>query len=304
MRSQTLQVAGIVALGAVISLSILRPWRAVSPPVAAALPAVTSETAPVVQTLAPPPLEAPRTDSAVPPPARTFRLPAVASAAPEIAAKPKQETAKRPPPAAILVPKDWLLRGTGPESYEVRSDKAEVFTGQASVRMASLKKDIPTTAFASLLQTAVAAPWVGQRVEFSMSTKREGLRMSYDVWIRAIDAGNVVIAYDEAQMFAAKPDWKRATATIDVPWSAAEIAYGVNLHGVGTLHVDNAQLEAIDKSLPAPTHNIPAKLGVMAQDANKNGALATPSNLDFEDVGPADESFREAPKDQVNRTRF
>jgi hypothetical protein len=301
MRSQTLQVAGVIALGAVISLSILRPWRVTSPSVAPALSAVAPETVPQVRAPASP-LETHRTDSAVPPPTRTFRLPAVA--APVSEAKPKEETAQRPPPAPILVPKNWLLRGTGPESYEVRSDKAEVFTGQLSVRMASLKKDIPVTAFATLMQTAGAAPWVGKRVEFSLSTEPEGLRTTYEVWIRAVDAGNVVIAYDEAQTFGAKSDWKKKAATIDVPWSAAEIAYGVSVHGAGRLHVDNAQLTLIDKSMPAPTHNMPAKLGIVAQDANKNGPLAMPSNLDFEDVGPADDSFREIPPDQINRTRF
>jgi hypothetical protein len=300
MRSQGLQVAGIVALGALIALSIVRPWRATEPSVEP-LPAMTAASPPIVPAPATAPLEAPRTESDAPPPTRTFRLPAVASAIPSSAVK--DETEKRPP-VQILVPKDWLLRGTGPENYEVRSDKAEVFTGQSSVRMASLKKDVPPTTFASLMQTASAAPWVGKRVEFSMSTKPHGLRATYDVWIRAIDAGNAVIAYDEMQTFGAKSDWKKTAATIDVPWSAAEIAYGINLHSTGGLNVDDAQLTLIDKSLSAPMRNRPAKLGIVVQDANKDGPLGMPTNLDFEDVVPAGDAFREIPQDQVGRTRF
>ena len=304
MRSQTLQVAGIVALGAVIGLSIVRPWRATEPSVAAPFSAAAAKAVPIVQRPPATPLATVRIDSDAPPPTRTFRLPAMASAIPDVAVKSKEETAKRPPPAQILVPKDWLLRGTGPESYEVRSDKADVFTGQSSVRMASLKKDIPATTFASLMQTAMAAPWVGKRVEFSVSAKQETLRTTYEVWIRAVDAANVVIAYDELQMFGDKNQWKKRSVTIDVPWSAAEIAYGVNLHNAGTLHVDDAQLTLIDKSLPAPTRNLPAKLGIVAQDADKNGPRAMPTNLDFEDVIPADGSFREIPQDQLGKTRF
>lgn len=297
MRSQTLQVAVIVALGACVGLLISRPWQ---PSEAPAAPAVTSpEPAATVQisTLA-------GTDP-TPPPTRTFKLPTLASAPAVEAAPPKEKAsaAKAAPPAPLFVPKDWLLRGAGPQNYDVRSERNEVLAGQASVLMAAKDKDIARTQSASLMQTASAAPWIGKRIEFSVNVKA-GRLQEWDVWVRAIDAGNVVIAYDESQVAASKIEWRKGAATIDVPWSAAEIAYGIKVYGPSRLYVDDTHLTVLDKSLPAPMRNRPDKLGVVAQDASKNGALGMPSNLDFEDIVPADETFRELPQERLDRARF
>jgi hypothetical protein len=82
------------------------------------------------------------------------------------------------------------------------------------------------------------------------------------------------------------------------------VAYGINLHGPGSLHIDAARVDALDRNVPAPKHNLPGRLGVVVQVANEKGPLARPSNLDFEDAVPADPSFREVPKDELGRTRF
>jgi hypothetical protein len=286
MHSQTLRVALIVALGALLALLILRPWQSSDEP---PVPPVARAPGPVAQA------------PVLPAPAQTFRLPKVAPAVP--VAKAKEPPAKRAPPGPVLVPKDWLLRGSAPQNYDLRSERAEVFANQMSVVMIAHDKDVARSQFASLMQTAVAAPWLGKRIEFAVNVKAARFQ-NWEVWVRATDSSNVVIAYDEWGVAASKLEWRRGAAVIDVPWSAAAIAYGVNFHGSGKMYVDDTHLNVLDKGLPAPLHNLPAKLGVVVQDESQDGPLPMPSNLDFEDAAPADPTFRERPKDRLDRSRF
>lgn len=115
---------------------------------------------------------------------------------------------------------------------------------------------------------------------------------------------NVVIAYDESGVAASKIEWRKGAAVIDVPWSAAQIAYGVNFHGSGKMYVDDTHLNVLDRGIPVRTHNLPSKLGVVVQDESGDGPLPMPSNLDFEEVTQADQTFREQPKDRLDRSRF
>jgi hypothetical protein len=145
MGSRTIQLAVFVVLGVGIGLLITRPWRGDS--AAESVESAPERSVPQVSATANP---------EPPPPKRTFNLPAMRLAsAPTVAIQTKEETAeKRAPPA--LVPKDWLLRGSGPEHYDVRSDKTEVMSGQMSVLIAVREKKPPPTLFASLMQSVVA----------------------------------------------------------------------------------------------------------------------------------------------------
>jgi hypothetical protein len=302
MGSRAIQLALIVALGVGVGLLISRPWSSSteSPAPAVAAPTATEEPAsrPAVE-----PSSATTSPSEPAQPRRPFKLPAmtVASAAPQVVIK--QETAK-PEAPPILVPKDWVLRGTGSEHYDASSDKSEVLSGQYSVRFAAHDKNVAYTEFASLMQSVVAEPWLGKRVVFSLSWKGRGLVQDVEVWIRALDAGRVVIAHNNAGSRYSKPEWKKSTVAIDVPWSAAEITYGVNLRATGGAWVDAAKLDAVDRNAAVGARNLPGELGVIAQESTANGPLAMPSNMDFEDVGPATDAFRRAPKDQLGRSRF
>src|SRR5262249_5839055 len=155
---------------------------------------------------------------------------------------------------------------------------------------------VPNTQFASLMQAVVAAPWLGKRVVFSVSYKMRYRWQDLEIWLRALDGSNVVIAYDAVHVHYTTAEWKKATVALDIPWSASEIAYGANLRGVGSVWIDAARLDVVDKSVPVVTGNYPAQLGVVAQDASVNGPLGMPSNMDFEDVVVADETFRLVPK--------
>ena len=304
MRSRGLQLAIVIALGVGIGLLMTRPWQGAEEPEARDVPVVANDDAGVTQVTESatslPSLAELKSGPIEPPPSRSFRLPPMA--APVVERKPKAD-AKRPLPP-LLVPRHWLLRGTGPSGYDVKSDRDEVFTGQASVQLVSHDKNVAATKFGSLMQTVLADPWVGKRVEFSMSTRSAEFRRHFELWIRATDSGGAVIAHGHVESLYGKPEWQKATVVMDIPWSAAEVAYGINLDGAGKVWVDNAQVKVVDKSIELAGRTRPSELGVIVQTADRNGPLAMPANLDFEDVVPADEAFREIPQDELGKTRF
>jgi hypothetical protein len=295
MGGRTLQLTLLVVVGAGLALLVIQPWDS-DVPVARPMPALPSQSGTSARVAAP---AHPNTKEVSPPPARSFHLPVMASAS-------AVRTEAAPDAAAtVLVPKDWMLRGTGPQNYDVRSDKAEVLSGQASVRFVSRKQDIPNTEFGSLIQTVIADPWLGKRVVFTVNWKPKGFRQDVQLWVQALDASRVVIAYNEVLSRYAKEQWQRSSVALDVPWSATEIVYGVNMRGTGQINIDGARFDVVDKSIDINARTIPGALGVVAQETSDKGPLASPSNMDFEDIVPVETTlFREVPKDRLGRSRF
>jgi hypothetical protein len=205
----------------------------------------------------------------------------------------------------LKLPKDWLVRGTAPDKYLIASDRTHAMSGQSSVLIAAHDRNVAATTFASLLQSVVAEPWLGKRVVFTVNVRPDN-RFGDEVvvWIRALDASNVVISYNEWEAAYVKFDWQKQSVAIDVPWSATELAYGVNVYASSKMWIDGAQFDSVDRNVDVGARNVPSKLGVTAQDASEKGALARPSNLDFEIIVDADGNLLEAPKDQLGRTKF
>jgi hypothetical protein len=288
-------------LGVVVGLLVTRPWQH-----DAQLEASVTEPVPSAPAgaAAPPSasVEPSKPVTASAPPARTFRLPTMNVASlPETRAK----TTKPAEVAPLRLPKDWLVRGTAPDKYLITSDKAHAMSGQSSVLIAAHDRNVAATTFASLLQSVVAEPWLGKRVVFTVNIEPgEWFGDDVAVWIRALDASNVVISYNEWEAAYVKKDWQKQSVAIDVPWSATEIAYGVNVHGSSKMWIDGAQFDAVDKNVEVGARNIPSRLGVTAQDASERGPLALPSNLDFEIIVDGNGNPLEAPKDQLGRKKF
>jgi hypothetical protein len=299
MASRAIQLAGIVAAGAIVGLLVTRPWHGDGRREASSEEPVTS--APTAAPLATP-VEPPK-ESASPGslPPRTFKLPTM-NVASVPAARVKE--AKPVEVVPLKLPKDWLVRGTGPEHYLVSSDKSEVMSGQSSVLIAAHDKDVARTTFASLMQSVVAEPWLGKRVVFTINLKSNTFRDEIVLWVRALDAGNIVISYNEWGAQYSKADWQKQSVAIDVPWSATEIAYGVNVYASSRFWIDGAQFDAVERNVDVNARNIPGNLGVTAQDASDRGPLALPSNLDFEIIVDANGNLLEAPKDKLGRKKF
>ena len=63
-------------------------------------------------------------------------------------------------------------------------------------------------------------------------------------------------------------------------------------------------LRVVDNAVPVTGPQNAHQIGVIAQQVSVYGALANPSNLDFEDVQIARERQPPPPKDEIKGTRF
>jgi hypothetical protein len=212
-------------------------------------------------------------------PTVTFRLPKVAAAKGEAPPPPSK-------PSSIRIPNNWLLRGSASKNYELRSDGDTVFTGNFSAMLSSHDKDVSPNLSGSGVQAVLAAPYVGTRVELSAMLRGEGMRNAGSVWMYVTDPSRVIIAYQVAQMNpSADPgEWGRYGVVMDILFHGEVLAYGFTLQGKGKLWVDDVHLRVVDNTVPVTGPQNLHQVGVIAQAVSVDGALANPTNLDFEDV--------------------
>lgn len=232
-------------------------------------------------------------------PTVVFKLPKMASARAGDAPPP-------PEPEALQIPKDWLLRGSGSKNYELRSDQETAFAGNFSALLSSHDKDVSPNLSGSGIQAVLAAPYVGTRVELSAVLRGAGMRNAGSVWMYVTDPSRVIIAYQVAQM-APAPDvseWTRYRVVMDIPFHGEVLAYGFTLQGKGKLWVDDVHLRAVDNNVPVTGPQNLHQVGVIAQAVSVDGALANPTNLDFEDVQITRERQPPPPRDEIKGTRF
>lgn len=233
------------------------------------------------------------------PPKVVFQLPKMAS--------PRGEAPPPPAKAAtIRVPNSWLLRGSGSKNYELRSDGDTVFTGNFSAVLMAHEKDVSPNLSGSGIQAVLAAPYVGTRVELSAMFRGEGMRNSGSVWMYVTDPSRVIVGYQVAQMDPAVDpgQWARYRIVMDIPFHSEVLAYGFSLQGKGKLWVDDVHLRAVDSNVPLTGPQNAHTLGVVAQQVSADGALANPTNLDFEDVQITRERQPPPPPDEIKGTRF
>jgi hypothetical protein len=232
----------------------------------------------------------------------TFRLPKMA---------PPREQAKAPAAAAkadgtIHIPRDWLLRGSGSKNYELRSDRAIAFTGNFSAALISHNKEVAPNLSGSGIQSVLAAPYIGTRVELTAMLRGEEMRNAGSIWMYVTDPSRVIIAYQVSQMspMADAGEWTRYRVVMDIPFHGEVLAYGFTLQGKGKLWVDDVHLRVVDTAVPVTNPQSKPQIGVIAQAVSIDGALANPKNLDFEDVQATQERQPPPPPDEIKGTRF
>jgi hypothetical protein len=292
MRKRATQLVLIALAGALIAW-----WFAREPESSSRRPVVRTD---VIEEVLPP-----ASPAASPARERSFKLPEMPASKPEI-----KFAAPPPPPPAFGVPKDWLLRGSASKNYELRSDKANAFSGNASVVLRSHDGEVQPNLTGSAVQAVLAAPYVGKRVELTVamrSASRFGGPTAM-AWMYVTDPARVVIAYQLVQMRLetgqGKNEWGRYRVVMDVPWHGEVLAYGFSLQGRGELWADDMHLTAVDPNVPLTGSQNSYQLGVIAQAISVDGALANPSNLDFEDILMTRERQEPPPRDTIDGTRF
>jgi len=291
MNNRAVQVVLIGVVGALIGWWLMRDADVRRPVKTEVIEEVLQRDTPV--------RPAPGNAEARPPPKVTFQLPRMAA--------PKGETAPPPPqPTSIRIPNNWQLRGSASKNYELRSDGDTVFTGNFSAMLSSHDKDVSPNLSGSGVQAVLASPYVGTRVELSAMLRGEGMRNAGSVWMYVTDPSRVIIAYQVAQMSpTADPgEWGRYGVVMDIPFHGEVLAYGFTLQGKGKLWVDDVHLRAVDNTVAVTGPQNLHQVGVIAQAVSVDGALANPTNLDFEDVQITRERQPPPPPDEIKGTRF
>jgi len=292
MGKRVFQLVVIACLGALVAWWISRDEPEPAPVATAPRPRPTVR----VEQL-PPAQSAPTQENSV-----TFRLPTMPPPLPEPNAAPLPEGADQ-----ISVPRDWFLRGSAARNYELRSDRQKVLSGNFSAVLSSHAKEIQPNLSGSAVQAVLAAPYVGTRVELSAALRPdENIGGDGSLWIYATDPARVVVGYKSVRVSqgGSSREWQRLHIVMDVPWNAEVIAYGFSLQGKGALWIDDAKLVPVDTSVPTTGRENNHQLGVIAQAVSVDGALANPTNMDFEDVHVTRERQPAAPPDEIKGTRY
>jgi hypothetical protein len=314
MRSRALQLGLLVALGGALGLLLTRSWREPSP--APTLPAPTVELdAPAVSSeskASTRPAGLATAEHELPPPAaREFKLPAMrpptAASPPAAMATRAGDTTPKRPDSTVIVPKNWLLRGTSPQSYDMMTDRTQVHSGAASVLIRSHDKNISPALNGSVLQAAVAESLLGKRVELSAFLRAEDVReRTVGLWFMATDSNNLLLASETSRTEFPKimNEWTRVRLVVDVPWSAAQVSYGATLAGKGALWIDDLRLTTVDRAAMALTSTtLPRQLGQPVSPPGGQGPLPRPENLDFEETMAAEATLRDKPPESLTEIR-
>lgn len=297
MGKRVLQLVAIALAGALMVWWQRREPQA-APPAATSIARERMPVSTVAASL--PPAETPPTPIAQPRPAGLAAPAAAPALTPSEAA---------PPPGSFEVPKDWLLRGSNAKSYELRTDLTNALSGNASAVLMSHDTEVQPNLVGSALQAVQAAPYLGLRMELTAATRGEGWGTTGEVWLYTVDPAGVVLTF---QNLLVRPEsvprtrtqWRRHRIVMDVPTHADTVVFGFSVRGRGKLWADDFQLTAVDKSIPLTSGYTADPVGVVAQATSSEGALAKPSNLDFEYFAVTRERQAPAPRDAINATRF
>jgi hypothetical protein len=263
------------------------------------VPAPSAEAKPAM----PAPASAPEPPPSATESASTFNLPVL-----RVRPVPLDASPPPPDPVQFEVPKDWLLRGSASKNYELRSDRTTAFTGNYSAVLMSHEKDIQPNLSGSAVQAVLASPYVGKRIELTLAMRAErSPGTTGAVWMYVTDPARVVIAFQISHFRTDRTrggEWGRHHVVMDVPWHGEVLAYGFTVQGKGKVWADDVRLAAVEPSVPLTNSQSTYQLGVIAQAVSADGALANPSNMDFEDTLITRQRQDPPPPDEVRGTRY
>lgn len=182
--------------------------------------------------------------------------------------------------AAPTTPIGWFMGAGGNlGKYASSLDHDGPLEGAACARLSS--QSATPAEFATLMQAANAASFIGKRVRFTAQVKSKDVAGSAYLWFRADRADGASIAFDNMQNrpIRGSTDWQLYSLVLDVPESATVLAYGIGLSGSGTTWLDAAQIEVVDQTVPTSgkKRNILPKPPI-----GEKWIKAAPFNLNFE----------------------
>lgn len=145
--------------------------------------------------------------------------------------------------------KGWILSGSHPASYEMKTDGKVFHTGTKSGLLTS-KTEVPDGQFGTMMQSFSADKWIGKRIKLSCFLKTKDA-VKCGVWCRVDNASSDVIQFDnmDNRPIYGTTDWNFYSIVLDVPKESASIHFGILLSGTGEVWADGFKFEEVDLSV-------------------------------------------------------
>ena len=167
------------------------------------------------------------------------------------------------------LPAGWFKAGSHPTEYDMGLDESVRRPGgKSSATVKGIASKM--SGFGTLMQMSQPGQYAGKRVRLSGYVKSDKVTDWAGLWFRVDGATNDVLAFDNMQQRAIKgtTDWTRYEIVLDVPASAARLAFGILLAGGGQVWMDDLKFEIVPTTVKTTGQGM--------------GAASAPSNLDFE----------------------
>ena len=143
----------------------------------------------------------------------------------------------------------WEIAGTRRRDYGIGTDSAVLHSGHASGYISSITDRI--SGFGTLMQTAEAGEYRGQRVRMSAYVKTKGVSEWAGLWLRVDGpSGTIIIDNMQDRPIQGDTDWTQYEIILDVPEDSVNIAFGILVEGRGQAWVDDFQFEVVGQDVP------------------------------------------------------
>jgi AraC family transcriptional regulator len=188
--------------------------------------------------------------------------------------------------AADSIPAHWFLSGypSPPRGeYSVALERTLAYEGTGS---GLLKSIAPNAQHGTLMQSAAADSYKGKKIKLRAFLRSRDVIQRAGLWVRSNDAAGTVLTFRNCFSPGARQsfvrgdsDWRAAEISLDVPATAVELAFGVQMVGTGSVWIDNVTIEVTGESDPAAPQFLPVTMDTPIVPSNPPGR---PQNLDFE----------------------
>ena len=151
--------------------------------------------------------------------------------------------------ARAAAPEGWFLAGSKPANYDTGVDQKTLYNAHASAYLTSKSE---SDGFGTLMQSFIAAQYVGKRVRFTAWVKSEGVTRWAGLWMRIDGPSSQILGFDNMQDRSIKgtSSWQQYAVVLDVKEKALGVGFGILLDGPGEVWMNSANFEVVDSSVP------------------------------------------------------
>ncbi len=172
-------------------------------------------------------------------------------------------------------PKGWTIGGSHPNSYEMSLFTDFCHSGTKCARLCSTTDAID--GFGTLAQSVYADGYRGKRIKLTAFIKSISVDDWAGLWMRVDGEDGEMLGFDNMQNRPIKgdTDWTQYHVVLDVPEKSTTIGFGVLLSGVGSLWLDDFELNVVDQD-------------VESTDTSWNGRSC---GIQYQNLGPVNMDF-------------